>query len=265
MGQEESPQERAQRAQLTRHPHDHSACGGCIFYAPRTDAKGYCAEPMVQLDVMANWWCKYHQVDESQAKLTGHPLHPALIPFPIALTIMALIFDILAGTKGDGKWRRSAKHSLVAGTIGGLLAAPSGTMDWLSLPTQRPAKIYGLIHGVGNLLLLGINGLNIALRNGDKAPSPARRAGEIGLSTLATAMVLITGWLGGQLAYRFGVGVETPTRPYRILDIEPIVRLWNLPQWRNGALHMPAQPVWSGPAIPSQPLPPEAEQRLAAS
>lgn len=270
MKTDESAQLRARRAHLEQHPHDNAACGGCIFYAPRTDGEGYCAHSLVQLDVGASWWCAYYEKNESSAKFAGHPLHPALIPFPLALTFMALVFDTLAQTTRHARWRNEAKHALIAGTISGLLAAPAGLMDWLALPVDRPAKPYGLVHGLGNLLLLVVNGLNIGLRNGNAPPSPGRRAGEVGLSILANVLALGTGWLGGQLSYRFGVGVEPPTRPYRLLDAEPIVRLPGQPEWRNGSLRVPSEPVWSGPVIPSQPLPsvaepPAAEERRAAS
>lgn len=265
MAREMSPQERARRAQLEGNPHDHSACGGCIYYARRTDAEGYCTHPQVLLDVQAGWWCKYHSRNKSHARLAGHPLHPALIPFPLALTGMALVFDILAGFSGRSPWRREATHALIAGTASGLLAAPSGMMDWLALPTRRPAKSYGLVHGLGNLLLLAVNGLNIGMRSGNSEPGVSRRAGEVGLSLFSTLLGIATGWLGGQLSYRHAVGVEPPLQDYRVLDVEPVARLSDRLQWTDGRLRIPEQSLWNGPAVPSEPVLPQMEERRAAS
>lgn len=254
------PQERAQRSHLQQQPRQHDrhrqACGGCIFYAPRTDAEGYCTNPEVQLDVTASWWCQYYETDRSNVIFAGHPLHPALIPFPLALTGMALVFDLVAEITGKAGWRREARHMLVAGTAGGLLAAPAGLTDWLGLPVGRPAKGYGLVHGLGNLLLLALNGLNIALREDDSRPSPGRRSAQIGLSVASNLVGMATGWIGGQLSYRFGVGVEPPTNSYRLLDIRPVARLTERTQWKDGQLRVPAASLWEGPDIPSNPLPP---------
>lgn len=260
MAIEAPPQERAQRSHLQHHPQQHGrhrlACGGCIFYAPRTDAEGYCTQPEVQLDVAASWWCKYHEKDGSSTKFAGHPLHPALIPFPLAFTFAALAFDILAEATGRAGWRREAKHMLVAGTASGIMAAPSGLSDWLALPVDRPAKGYGLVHGLGNLLLLALNGLNIALRNGSAQPTAGRRTAQIGLSVSSGLLGIATGWIGGQLAYRFGVGVEAPTNSYRIFEFRPVVRIAERAQWQDGQLKIPADSVWNGPEIPSKPMSP---------
>ena len=261
----DSSQERARRAELTNHPHECEACGACIFYEPRVDAEGYCAHPMLCLDVGSNWWCSYYERNQSSVKFAGHPLHPALIPFPLALTSVALLFDVLANATGRSAWRREANHALIAGTISGLVAAPVGLMDWLSLPTRRTAKPYGLVHGLGNLLLLGINGLNIGLRSRQTEPSPSRRTGEIALTLFANVLALGTGWLGGHLSYRHSVGVEPPTAPYRVLEVEPIARLSDQMELRDGRLQVPAESVWNGPVIPSEKLPsaPPEQHRAA--
>ena len=261
----ESPQERARRAQLVPSPHNDEACGACIYYADRTDAEGYCAHKELLLNVATSWWCSYYDPNRSNAKFGGHPLHPALIPFPLALTSMALAFDILAEVTRRSEWRREANHALIAGTITGLIAAPVGTLDWASLPTRRPAKTYGLVHGLGNLLLLAMNGVNISLRNRRTPPSAARRASEIGLSVLANILAFGTGWLGGELTYRLSVGQELPRRPYRVLEIEPIVRLSDDIEWKDGQLRIPGESLWSGPAVPSEPLPAKPEEPRAAS
>jgi hypothetical protein len=102
------------------------------------------------------------------------------------------------------------------------------------------------------------------LRNRNPRPSAAQRTGEIGLSLLSSTMLFFSGWLGGQLSYRFGVAVEPPAAPYRILDLAPVARLTEKMEVKDGSVRVPAESVWSGPEIPSVPLPYTIEGRRAA-
>ena len=61
---------------------------------------------------------------ESKAKLLGHPIHPMLIPFPLGVLGMAVLFDLIALIKGDwDSLARGAFYMIAAGVIAGLLAA----------------------------------------------------------------------------------------------------------------------------------------------
>ena len=93
----------------------------------------------------------------------------------------------------------------MVGIVSGLIAAVFGTIDWLSIPAGTRAKRIGLLHGGGNvavvLLFLG----SWLLRRG--APDdPAGSA--VVLSGIAVLLALVTGWLGGELVDRLGVGVD---------------------------------------------------------
>lgn len=142
---------------------------------------------------------------ESRAKLLGHPIHQMLIVFPLGLLGMAVIFDLLALGLGDGYWSEIAYWMIAAGVITGLIAAPFGFVDWLAIPSDTRAKRVGAAHGVGNVVVVLLFAASFFLR-GTTPRDPGVTA--LVLSLLGFALALVTGWLGGELVNRLGVGVD---------------------------------------------------------
>jgi uncharacterized membrane protein len=142
---------------------------------------------------------------ESRAKLLGHPIHQMLIVFPLGLLATAILFDLLAIALSEGYWSELAYWMIAAGVVTGLLAAPFGTIDWLTIPSGTRAKRIGAIHGAGNVVVVLLFGVSWLLRGG--APStPSSLA--LTLSFAGGGLALVTGWLGGELVDRLGVGVD---------------------------------------------------------
>jgi uncharacterized membrane protein len=142
---------------------------------------------------------------ESRAKLLGHPIHPMLIVFPLGLLATAVAFDIVGLSTGDASWFGISFWMIAAGIIGGLLAAVFGVIDWWFIPSGTRAKVIGLWHGLGNVLVVVLFIASWFMRRG----SPTQpSAGALTLSFIAVALALITGWLGGELVDRLGVGVD---------------------------------------------------------
>src|SRR4051794_9902997 len=142
---------------------------------------------------------------ESKAKLLGHPIHQMLIVFPLGLLATALIFDVIALAGRNGAWSGMAFYLIAAGVIGGLLAAVFGLIDWLAIPSGTRAKAIGLWHGVGNVVVVVLFAASWFLRRGTpNAPG----ALALALSFAGVVLALVTGWLGGELVDRLGVGVD---------------------------------------------------------
>jgi uncharacterized membrane protein len=142
---------------------------------------------------------------ESKAKIAGHPVHPMLIVFPLGLLATAVIFDIIYLITDAVRWTEVAYYMIGAGIIGGLAAAVPGTIDWLQIPHGTRARRIGLLHGVGNLIVVGLFILSWLLRR--EAPgSPPTEAIVAGLA--GAGLAAVTGWLGGELVDRLGVGVD---------------------------------------------------------
>jgi uncharacterized membrane protein len=142
---------------------------------------------------------------ESRAKLLGHAIHPMLIVFPLGLLATAVIFDCIALATAEGAWSDMAFYLIAAGVIGGLAAAVFGLIDWLAIPSGTRAKAIGLWHGAGNVVVVLLFIASWFLRRGTpNAPGTLALA----LSFAGVALALVTGWLGGELVERLGVGVD---------------------------------------------------------
>jgi len=142
---------------------------------------------------------------ESKVKFLGHPLHQQLIVFPLGLLATAVIFDIIYLITGNAALAEVAFWMIAAGVIGGLVAAIFGLIDWMAIPSGTRAKMIGLWHGVGNVIVTGLFALSWYARQ--DAP---RNPGWIAHATAIAGVLLalVTGWLGGELVDRLRVGID---------------------------------------------------------
>ncbi|WNM56619.1 DUF2231 domain-containing protein [Candidatus Nitrospira allomarina] len=138
------------------------------------------------------------------ASIKGHPLHVMLIPLPLGLWIFSWVADLIyiSGWGGE-EWRIVGFYTLSGGVVGALLAAIPGYLDFRSLINPHSKKI-GIRHMTLNLIIVALFGVNAWIR----AVDPTWEAGFI-LSTLGVLLLAISGWLGGELVYKHGVGVDT--------------------------------------------------------
>ena len=143
---------------------------------------------------------------ESHAKAAGHAIHQQLIFFPLGLLATAVLFDILRLIIGHTGFAVASYYMIGAGVLAGLLAAVFGLIDYLAIPAGTRAKRVGLLHGIGNVVVVVLFALSWLLR-GDQphhAPTPLAFV----LALLGAAIAIGTGWLGGELVGRLGVGVD---------------------------------------------------------
>lgn len=142
---------------------------------------------------------------ESRAKVLGHASHPILIVFPLGLLATAVIFDAVYLIWGNPTMATVAFWMIAAGIIGGLIAAVPGWIDWIAIPQDTRAKSVGLLHGLGNVLVLLLFIGSWYLRR-DVPERPEILASILSLA--GAGISLLTGWLGGELVERLGVGVD---------------------------------------------------------
>lgn len=143
---------------------------------------------------------------ESRTKFFGHPIHPVLVVFPLGLFVTAVVFDILYLSIGNLVFPSVSFYTIATGVVGGLLAAIFGFIDWLALPNNSRAKYIGGWHGIGNFVIVVMFAISWFLRGGNADFVPNSLA--LVLTFAGVAMALITGWIGGELVYRLGVGVD---------------------------------------------------------
>jgi uncharacterized membrane protein len=143
---------------------------------------------------------------ESRAKLFGHPVHQMLIVFPLGLLATSFVFDIVYLATDNTRWADISFWMIASGIVGGLLAAVFGLIDFLAIPGGTRAKRIGTMHGIGNVIVVGLFAASWLIRyDVPMVPEP----GAIVLSALAVSLALFTGWLGGELVDRLAVGVDT--------------------------------------------------------
>ena len=142
---------------------------------------------------------------ESKAKLFGHSIHQMLIPFPLGLLTTGAIFDVAHVLTGSTTLAVTSFYMIVVGVIGGLVAAVFGLIDFLEIPSGTRARRIGTIHGLGNVLMVGLFALGLFFRWSDRATPPIP---AVVLSVAGALLGVLTGWLGGELVDRLGVGVD---------------------------------------------------------
>ena len=151
---------------------------------------------------------------ESRAKALGHPIHQMLIPFPFGLLATAVLFDIvylfLSTPSRADHISTAAFWMIAAGIVGGLAAAPFGFIDFLAIPEGTRAKSVGRIHGLGNVVVLALFAVSLWMRYSSPAHPFTREPTTLAivLSVAGFALAGATGWLGGELVDRLGVGVD---------------------------------------------------------
>ena len=142
---------------------------------------------------------------ESRAKAFGHPIHQQLIVFPLGLLGMGTIFDIIDWVADEPQLAHAAYYMIAAGIITGLIAAVFGLIDWTGIPGGTRAKSIATTHGIGNVIIVALFAIAWYLRRDDPAAPPtSTRILEI----IGLVMAVGTGWLGGELVDRLGVGVD---------------------------------------------------------
>lgn len=141
----------------------------------------------------------------AKAKVAGHAIHPMLVVFPLGLLATSFVFDIIRVAGGSPSFGQASFYMIAAGVIGGLAAAVFGLVDWLAIPAHTRARQVGAIHGIGNVVVTGLFIVSWLVRLGDPAHPPI---GAFILSLVGVLLALVTGWLGGELVERLGVGVD---------------------------------------------------------
>ena len=145
---------------------------------------------------------------ESRVKLFGHAIHPILIVFPLGLLSTAVIFDIIYLLTGNTSFTSASFWNIAAGVLGGLIAAVFGLLDWLAIPASTRARQIGLLHGGGNVVVVVLFAISWLLRAGAPDYAPVAFVVPLVLELLGAALAGVTGWLGGELVERLGVGVD---------------------------------------------------------
>jgi uncharacterized membrane protein len=130
-----------------------------------------------------------------------------LIPLPLSFLVAAFGADLGFWWTNDPFWARAALWLTGAGVVLGLLAAIPGLVDFSANRRIRDHQI-AWVHGLGNVVVVLLASISWWLRSGD--PVEAVLPWGLTLSAIITLLLVITGWLGGELSYRHKIGVMAP-------------------------------------------------------
>ncbi|HUP67403.1 MAG TPA: DUF2231 domain-containing protein [Sphingomicrobium sp.] len=139
----------------------------------------------------------------STAQIGGHPVHPMLIPFPIVCFVGAFVTDIVYSRNLNDGWATASHWLLGIGLLMAMLAAAAGLTDYLGDDRIRRLGD-ALKHMLANVAAVVLEAVNFALRlnNNDFIVSTG-----VWISAVVVLILLYSGWKGGDLVYRHGIGV----------------------------------------------------------
>jgi nitrite reductase/ring-hydroxylating ferredoxin subunit/uncharacterized membrane protein len=142
----------------------------------------------------------------SKASFRGHPLHPALIPFPFAFLTGAFVFDAAGWLADRPTWWTTGGHLALAGVATALIAAVPGFVDYFyTVPPRSTGKRRATRHMVVNLLAVALVAIAWIMRR-DLVGGPSMII--LALELVAVALLVAGGWMGGVLVSRNQISVD---------------------------------------------------------
>ena len=142
---------------------------------------------------------------KSTATIMGHPIHPMLVPFPIAFLVGALLSDVGYWLTRDAFFATATVYLLGTALVFAALAALVGFTDFFGDKRVRDLSA-ARRHMIGNLSAVILALVNFVLRLED-AEAAVLPTGLI-LSAVVALILVYTGWQGGELVFRHRVGVS---------------------------------------------------------
>jgi uncharacterized membrane protein len=144
--------------------------------------------------------------------LFGHRLHPPLTDFPIALWSVSLLWDGVGLVSGDPFWIRCSFWSIAVGLLAALPTLAAGILDYVALPENRPAaERTAQLHMLAMLSATALFAGSLIVRFSGVAYKPSPVA--LVLSALGFIVLLLGGWLGGELVFRHGIPPLEENKP----------------------------------------------------
>lgn len=149
---------------------------------------------------------------QSKIKILGHPLHPMLVPFPIAFYTATMLCCFVYERTDNTFWFRVAFVANCAAVITALIAALPGLIDWLSIPQVADAKNTGFKHLVANVFCIGLfTASGIVMYTNFRYAHPPIQT-NIFLASFGFLVMLYAGFKGWRLVQTHHVGIDPVSR-----------------------------------------------------
>jgi uncharacterized membrane protein len=147
---------------------------------------------------------------KSTASIAGHPIHPMLIPFPIAFFVSTFVCDIVYWQTANTAWATAGIWLLGAGIVMGGLAAVVGLADVFGEPRIRALNA-AWWHAGAIVIVVLIELYNWYARYSEGAAAVAPKG--LILSLIVVCILLFAGWKGWEMVYRHYVAVHDMPQP----------------------------------------------------
>lgn len=136
----------------------------------------------------------------------GHPFHAILITVPIGAWTASVIFDIVGFFADDpGTFARGATWLVGIGVVGAIVAAAVGLMDLSTLTAGTKTHRVALGHMTINTVAIVLFIISFLIRINAGYQDVSVAGFVVGL--IGYALIGLSGYLGGELAYHYGVRV----------------------------------------------------------
>ena len=136
----------------------------------------------------------------------AHPIHPMIVHFPIAAWSLATLADIVSlsigGVAGD-----FAGMALLIGVVTAFLAMLAGLPELEKIKKGSLAMSTAKWHILLITLAASLYVISLLLRIKEMTLQPPGILAA-GFSLSGFIFLCIAGWMGAQLVYQYGVGVE---------------------------------------------------------
>jgi nitrite reductase/ring-hydroxylating ferredoxin subunit/uncharacterized membrane protein len=130
----------------------------------------------------------------------GHPLHATVTDGPVGAWTAAMLLDALDVALPNKATKSCADGAIGIGLLAATLAIPAGLADWHELSGHN--RRLGLLHGLLNLGISLAYVTSLLLRRGKARPL------GVTLGSLAYASAGVSAYIGGDLVYKLGIGVN---------------------------------------------------------
>lgn len=202
---------------------------------PQLDKKAYSLSRGLHNWVLKGGEPRRRAADVLHGTGMGHPLHATLTDMTVGALVFSFVLDLLSLTTRSRGVRRAADSLLSLGIVTGAATAMAGLTDYSTIPERALAT--GAAHGLLNTLILGLSMRSARLRRKGK-----RSQGML-LSFLSSNVLMVSAWLGGELAYKYKVGVNKIPEPAQPETWHATIQDEDLPEMTPRRVDVAGSPV----------------------
>jgi nitrite reductase/ring-hydroxylating ferredoxin subunit/uncharacterized membrane protein len=145
------------------------------------------------------------------------------------------LMDVLSLTRRSRGARQAADRLIAIGNLSAIPTAVAGLADYSTIP--QDATTTGATHGLLNSLALGLYTLSMVSRQ------TRHRSMALLYSGMGFGLLLIAAWLGGEMTYRYRVGVNRVEAPDGLKKWKAVLEDEELREHRPRRVELDDQPV----------------------